>query len=327
MTLAAHVEDFDRVCGEWSGLLAQLPAPIPFVTPAWQRVWLEHFRAGREVCVLTARDGERLVGVAPLLRDGDRAEFVGHYSICDYMDAAVTPGFERAFFPVVFARLAADGVRTVELRGLHAASSSLEAIPAAAESAGFRVEREQEALAPSIDLPPSWEEYLGLLSKKDRHELRRKLRRIDSVGGNVELKVVTAPDEASALLDTFFHLMRLSSHHKEEFLQRPGMEAFFREMTAVMAAEGMVRFYVLTFDGQAVAAVMNFDVGGRLYMYNSGYDPAYAHYAVGLMSKALLIRDAIENGRTCVDFLRGDESYKYDLGGKDREVYRLVLTR
>jgi CelD/BcsL family acetyltransferase involved in cellulose biosynthesis len=62
-------------------------------------------------------------------------------------------------------------------------------------------------------------------------------------------------------------------------------------------------------------------------MYNSGYDPQFSSYAVGLMSKALLIRDAIESGRSCVDFLRGDESYKYDLGGKDQQVYRLVLTR
>jgi CelD/BcsL family acetyltransferase involved in cellulose biosynthesis len=44
------------------------------------------------------------------------------------------------------------------------------------------------------------------------------------------------------------------------------------------------------------------------------------------MSKALLIQDAIEQGRTRVDFMRGDESYKYDLGGVDRHVYRVVLT-
>jgi CelD/BcsL family acetyltransferase involved in cellulose biosynthesis len=137
---------------------------------------------------------------------------------------------------------------------------------------------------------------------------------------------VTRPDEAAELLNTLFRLMRTSSHHKEEFLERPGMEAFFREMTSAMAAEGMLRFYVLTLDGQAVASVLNFDLGGQLYMYNSGYDPEYSHYAVGLMSKALLVKDAIENGRTCVDFLRGDESYKYDLGGKDQQVYRLVLT-
>ena len=89
-----------------------------------------------------------------------------------------------------------------------------------------------------MELPATWDDYLGTLSKKDRHELRRKLRRLDSAGGDVELKVVTEPEEASAMLDTLFHLMRISSHHKEEFLDRPGMEAFFREMTQTMAGGG-----------------------------------------------------------------------------------------
>ena len=320
-------EPFDRVSGEWAGLIAQTPNPIPFATPAWQRVWLQHFQAGRQVRVLTARDGERLIGVAPLLCEGDRAEFVGHYSICDYMDAVVTPGFEERFFASILGKLAADGVKTVDLRGLRASSPTLDAVTAAAPAAGFAAAREDEALSPAVELPGTWDEYLNVLSKKDRHELRRKLRRLDSAGGDVVLKVVTEPAEAATELDTLFHLMRISSHHKEEFLDRPGMETFFREMTATMAAEGMLRFYFLTFDGEAVASVMNFDVGGTLYMYNSGYDPAYSHYAVGLMSKTLLIKDAIENGRHCVDFLRGDENYKYDLSGKDQQVHRVVLTR
>ena len=324
--LTVRDEPFDRVRGEWEGVLAQAPQPLPFVTPTFQRVWLDHFQDGRGVQVLTARDGERLIGVAPLLRDGDRAELVGHYSICDYMDVVVTPGFERAFFAALYERLADDGVSAIDLRGLRVTSPALGAVDVA-EGYGFRSEREREAVAPGVCLPSTWEEYLASLSKKDRHELRRKFRRLQDAGGAQELRVVTDAAEAVAGLDTLFHLMRASSHHKEEFLERPGMEAFFRAVTGAMAAEGMVRFYFLTLDGESVAAVLNFDLGGHLYMYNSGYDPAYAHYAVGLMSKALLLKDAIENGRGCVDFLRGSESYKYDLGGKDEEVCRVVLRR
>ncbi|HYM15970.1 MAG TPA: GNAT family N-acetyltransferase [Dehalococcoidia bacterium] len=320
-------EPLDRISAEWVGLLGQVSNPVPFVTPAWQRVWLKHFQAGRRVRLLTARDGERLIGVAPLLCEGERAELVGHYSICDYMDVVVTPGFERSFFPAVLERLLADGVREIDLRGLRAASPTTSAAADAAAALGLAVQREDEAHSPTVDLPDTWDGYLATLSKKDRHELRRKLRRLESAGGDLRLRAVTEAEEAGASLDTLFHLMRISSHHKEEFLERPGMEAFFREMTSTMASEGMLRLYILTLDGQAVAAVLNFDLGGRLYMYNSGYDPAYAHYAVGLMSKALLLRDAIEQGRSCVDFLRGDESYKYDLGGKDQQVYRLVLTK
>jgi len=325
--LTVRDEPFDRVCTEWQGLVDEAHMPVPFVTPAWQRVWLSHFQNGRRVQILTARDGERLIGIAPLLVDGESAELVGHYSICDYMDVLVTPGFEQEFFPPVLEQLASDGVKSIDLRGLHESSPALSGFSDAAPAFGFTVEREDEALSPRVELPQSWEDFLGALSKKDRHELRRKLRRLDGAGGAVELRVVTEGEEASRQIDRLFHLMRISSHHKEEFLQRPGMEAFFREMVTVMAAENMLRFYLLTFDEEAVAAVLNFDLGGQLYMYNSGYDPQYSHYAVGLMSKALLLRNAIDVGRTCVDFLRGDEDYKYDLGGKDQQVFRLKLTR
>ncbi len=325
--LQIHDEPFERLRGEWDGLVGQLAHAIPFVTPAWQRVWLDHFQGDHEVRILTAREGERLIGVAPLLVKDGCAEFVGNYSICDYMDVVVTPGFERGFFDDLLAHLATAGVTTLDLRGLREGSASLAPLCDAATAGGWRVQREDEALSPAVDLSPTWEEFLGTLSKKDRHELRRKMRRLESAGGDVQIRVVTEPGEALDMLPTLFHLMRISNHHKEEFLARPGMETFFREMTGTMAAERMLRFYFLMFDGVAVASVLNFDVGGRLFMYNSGYDPAYSHYAVGLMSKAMLLREAIECGRTCVDFLRGDESYKYDLGGKNQQVYRVVLSR
>ncbi len=326
-TLVVRDETLDAVCEGWNELLGSLAEPLPFVTPVWQRTWLQHFQGERALRIVAARDGERLVGVAPMLVAVACAEFVGHYSICDYLDVAVTPGYEGQFWGQVLQGLADDGVTSFDLRGLLESSPSLAAIEAAAAGAGFSVQREEEAISPWVELPASWDEYLATLSKKDRHEMRRKMRRLDTAGGDVRFDIITDAAEGCDQLDRLFHLMRISNHHKEEFLARPGMETFFREMTAAMANAGMLRLYSLTFDGEAVAMVLNFDVGGRLYMYNSGYDPAYSHYAVGLMSKAMLLRDAIENGRTAVDFMRGAESYKYDLGGKDRKVYRLALKR
>jgi CelD/BcsL family acetyltransferase involved in cellulose biosynthesis len=326
--LTIHDEAMERICTEWAGLLDQCGEQVPFVTPVWQQVWLKHFQGEKKLRILTARDGERLIAVVPLLIDsstGPAAEFVGHYSICDYLDAVITPGFERATLTTVLRQLRDEGVTKFDLRGLREDSPVLPAVLEVAEGAGFTATKEEEALSPRVALPGSWDDYLGTLSKKDRHEMRRKMRRLDSAG-RIEMRIITTADEAAPMLDTLFHLMRISNHHKEEFLDRPGMADFFRDMTAVMADAGMLRLYALLLDEVPVAMVHNLDVGGTLYMYNSGYDPAYSHYAVGLMSKALLIRDAIESGRTQVDFMRGDESYKYDLGGKDRQVWHVVLS-
>ena len=40
-----------------------------------------------------------------------------------------------------------------------------------------------------------------------------------------------------------------------------------------------------------------------------------------------MLQWAIEHGKTGLDFLRGDEPYKYDLGAKDQEIKRLIIRR
>jgi CelD/BcsL family acetyltransferase involved in cellulose biosynthesis len=165
-----------------------MQSPAPFITPAWQRVWLDHFQGDRTLRIYTARDGERLVGVAPMLIDGERAELVGHYSICDYMDVAVAPGFEAAFYPLILQRLADEGVKQAELRGLREGSATIDGVCACSDSCGFSAERHDEAISPAVQLPPSWEDYLGSLTKKDRHEMRRKMRRLEGAGGDESYK-------------------------------------------------------------------------------------------------------------------------------------------
>jgi CelD/BcsL family acetyltransferase involved in cellulose biosynthesis len=84
---------------------------------------------------------------------------------------------------------------------------------------------------------------------------------------------------------------------------------------------------MLRVNSKPAAAVLCFDAGSYLYLYNSGYDPEFSGLSVGLVSKALCLQWAIEQGMTGLDFLRGDEPYKYDLGAQDQKIYRLTLRR
>ncbi len=124
----------------------------------------------------------------------------------------------------------------------------------------------------------------------------------------------------------FLDLHTRSRQDKTDFMT-PEMELFFRRMASALSAEDLIRLFMLRVNGKPAAAVLCFDAGSHLYLYNSGYDPAYSGISVGLVSKALCLRWAIENGKTGVDFLRGDEPYKYDLGAKDQEIYRILITR
>jgi len=63
-----------------------------------------------------------------------------------------------------------------------------------------------------------------------------------------------------------------------------------------------------------------------VYLYNSAYDPEYSYLSVGILSKALYIKDSIQRGKKRFDFLKGSEHYKYHLGGREVPLYNCQIT-
>jgi CelD/BcsL family acetyltransferase involved in cellulose biosynthesis len=166
---------------------------------------------------------------------------------------------------------------------------------------------------------------LELLSRKDRHELRRKLRRLETEA-NWRWYSLRDVDQVTSRLDDFFTLMRLSRPDKAEFLT-PLREQFFRNMAQRTAQHDLLQLSFMEVDGKPVAASICFDYGPARLLYNSGNNPEYGYFSVGLLLHALCLREAIEQGKKYFDFLRGAEPYKYHLGGQDRILYRMVVQR
>lgn len=325
MGCAVQREELERLEPEWRALLPQTSANGVFVSPTWLRAWWQEFGAGRELLLLSVRRQGDLVGVAPLMRDGDRICFAGDTEICDYMDVVATPGEVEAVLSAVLRSLGEEPWPELVLWAVPEGSPTLDALKAAAPALGLRIDIEPEDVCPRLDLPATWDGYLANLSKKNRHELRRKLRKL-SQGGEVRLEAIAHPAEVEAALDDFLRLYRQSRADKAAFMTER-MERFFRVIVAALAAEAQVEILFLTLSGVRVAAVLCFCTSDESLLYNSGYDPDYAYLSVGLLSKALALRKAIEEGKRRFDFLRGPEPYKYDLGATDRPVYRCTVRR
>jgi CelD/BcsL family acetyltransferase involved in cellulose biosynthesis len=306
-------------------LLSRRAERLPFLHPAWLRTWLSEFGGNYEPLLLTCTRGD-VVGVAPLMRSDGRLSFIGDASICDFMDVLVDPDHAHEAYDDLWQQLCAEDWSEIELWGLMASSPTRGQIKAFAASQGYSVTEELEAVAPRLDLPDSWDAYLATLGKKDRHELRRKIRKLYESGAGVTFDVLSTQADVVASMDEFLDLHTRSRADKTDFMT-PEMEIFFRRMASAMAAEGLVRLFMLRVNGKPAASVLCFDAGSHLYLYNSGYDPEFSSLSVGLVSKALCLQWAIENGMTGLDFLRGDEPYKYDMGAKDQEIYRIRLSR
>ena len=310
----------------WENLLSVSAVDTLFITPQWQKVWWEQFGDGAEMLLLGFEGEKHVEGIAPLARRDGTISFIGGQDLCDYSDFLVSRGAEARFYQSLLERLDREEWQTLELSSLSEDSPTLVYLPPLARERGYNVEVQQEDVAPGLNLPDDWEAYLQGLSKKDRHELRRKFRRLCSADEGFRYYKLSDPVEVDGNLEDFFSLMRTSREVKHHFLTRP-REQFFRNIAREMAGIGIFKLFFLELRGQRVAAAMCFDYGPARLLYNSGFNPAYGYYSVGLLLKALCVKDAIEDGKDYFDFLRGSEPYKYDLGGSNRTLYQMVVRR
>ena len=316
-------EAFDALAPGWAALHAAIPGATPFTHPAWHATWLRHFGGASLPVFLSIRVEDELVGVAALDMERDGARTLGDHNVRDYAGPLVKPGMEAAAAAGLLEWLAEDLTPALSLWGVPESPPLVGAFSVAAAGMGWSFASELEANCPRIALPGDFETYIAGLTKHDRHEVRRKLRNLAAAGA-VSFSGATAREDVDAGMDRFLELMRLSRGDKDAFLT-PVMEAFFRDLAGTFAALDMLRLSTLSLDGTPTAMMLAFKNQETTFLYNSGFDPAFSQLAVGLLSKVLAIRDAIDRGKTVFDFLRGDETYKRDLGGVPLPVVTLRL--
>ena len=327
MSVAVVRGGFAELGARWAALSRSAGA-MPFSTPEFGQAWWSVFgeSSGAQLELLGIEDDARaLVGLAPLKRCGAHWSFAGDHEVSDYLGPIALNGHHEALAGAVLDRLEDADAATAEFRGLDAESGWLDAFAAAAQR-GWRVEIADEAVCPTVRIGAGWQAYLSGLRSRDRREVRRKLRPLRQLRGAVAFEAVESPDGVARRLPELLAMMADSRGDKATFLTDE-MRTFFERLTASLSASGLLRLYVMSISGESAAMVLCFVARDQLLLYNSGYDPKFRGLSAGLGSKVLCIRDAVERGMSGVNFLRGDEPYKYELGGRDALVRRMHLTR
>ena len=302
----------------WSALAASRQPPSVFLTPEWIAI----ARAHESTQPITLAAGDH--GVAALAREADGTLTFAGGQLTDEQDVVAIPGHEAEVATSVARWIAEQQPPRVRLEYVPEGRPTLDAFDAVLSEAGYRVTRARQTVSPVLDLPGSYETYVQSLGKKERHELRRKVRRLETAGPATFRFAADA--ERATVLDRFFALHRLSRGEKAGFMTAD-VERFFRDVADALAPLDRLRLGVLTFDGADVAVLFGFAVGKVIALYNAAYDPGLASLSVGIISHAWAIREAIARGYTTYDLLRGDEPYKYDLGARDRWLARLDAER
>ena len=220
----------------------------------------------------------------------------------------------------------------MDLRRLRCGDPAVDALADAigrreiAEGWTLNVEREEVCPVATLPADGTIDDFLATLGKKERHEIRRKVRRAEAAG---DIRLVDSADPV-ADLPAFIDLHQKRWGDAGLFPDTPGGEqsrVFFRRLFELFGPDGALRLAFLTVDGRRIAAGVTFETPDALLYYNAGVDPAARDLSPGVVMVERYVRRAIERGIRRLDFLRGDEPYKYEWGAVDEPIQRLLIRR
>ena len=319
---------------EWNALLSESISDVPFLRYEYLNAWWSTHGGGEwpqaELALVSARENDRLVGIAPLFlieHDGQQVlMLLGSIEISDYLDLIVRAEDLSRFLSGTLDFLASYSAlawSALDWYNLPDNSPTLATLETESTKRGWNFNREPFRPALYVPLPGDFEEYLAGIDKKQRHEIRRKMRRAESSEQSIRWYIVTdeatLDDEAEACC----HLMA-QDPAKQAFLTQT-MRTQMKTMIHAAFKAGWLQLAFLEVDGRKAAGYLNFDYGNRIWIYNSGLDFDFGELSPGWVLLGYLLQWANENGRSEFDFMRGDENYKYKFGGIKRDVLRVKV--
>ncbi len=322
---------FEQLESEWNDLVQRSTSNRVFSTWEWQSIWWEAYHPGQLWVIVCREENGQLIGVAPWFIEqhpeyGRVVRSIGCVEVTDYLDLIIDAHYTEAVFNHLSQFVAENQSQfdVIDLCNLPEISPTYTQFPAFLTNTGFDVHLKEQEVCPVIDLPGDWEAYLESLDKKQRHELRRKLRRIEGATEQVKWYIVDESHNLHEETEHFLRLMAASHVQKSQFLDDPQNVVFFKNIVPAIYNKGWLQMVFLTIDDQHAAAYLNFVYENVVQVYNSGLKTdEYGHLSPGIILLAYCIRWAIEHKFVKFDFLRGNEVYKYRMGGKDTRVFML----
>ena len=317
--------NFTDIKYHWDQVFKKSSNPTVFLTSWWNEAWHKYIDNHASIEIIEIYENEHLIGIAPLSIKDKTITFIGDKDLYDYRDFIVIEGKEVIFFEQLYNHLNKLSWDSIELNSIPVNSPTLCYLPSIFEVEKNKVELFSENSTPTLLLPENWDEYLSKLSKKNRHELKRKIKRLESQT-NYQIHICKGKEIHESCLQHFITLHKLSSEEKFDFWN-PGREMFFKNISEQLICNEMLILHSLILDNKSVATNFILKSEESFLLYNSGFDPSFSQYSVGLLNTAFAIKYAISSGQKEFNFLKGKEKYKYHLGAEDVDIFTVTIRK
>jgi Protein of unknown function, DUF482. len=329
-------EQFRELRAEWTELLQDSGSDCLFLSWEWMFSWWQHLSSSRKLHLITVRDRGMLVAIAPLtlcppnfkrLRPCRALEFLASGTVgSDYLSFLIRRGYEEVALAEIGASLTKANVM-LELVRVESTSFVMTATALELKQAGWRPMRQTTNYSPFINLKGhTWDSYCETLAYSHRRDIRRKLANLKKTF-NVRFERVETEEQRVDAMARFIdlHLTRWADDGGSTALESEALKQFHLSLSKVALERGWLRLYTLWLDDRPGAIVYLFRYADTFYYYQASFDKEFGKYGVGMLTLAMAIKAACEEGAAEFDFLHDDELYKYLWAREERELIRLDL--
>jgi CelD/BcsL family acetyltransferase involved in cellulose biosynthesis len=301
------IEKLSTVRPAWQELFDQTPGATPFVSYEWFVALANNLlKTDPEVLLFYRKHGA--AGIVPASVSGNVLKLIGDERVTDLIGMVGAASEQEEVVDLLARHILKNNLR-MDLFPLNEhdplVTGLFRRVP------GSVVEKKDAC--PLLSLANTWDEYLAGLGGKARHELRRKLNKVNGV----RIEGVKPADT-----ERFFGLMTAADNEKAGFLNED-MRGFFKDVVEAFDRRGWLRMREASIDRRVLGMLLAFGFNERVYLFNMGHNIELRSLSPGIVTVALDIRSAIDERYKYYDFLRGDEEYKYRLGAVKRYTVRV----
>ena len=311
----------EAIRGAWSELAGRIAEDSPYLTPEFLLPWLRFLPTPYDCRVLTAWEGSRLLGLAPVFDRRLGLPGLG-FSLRSFPISGATPPLdvladppEEVFEAFVRHWKENGGWDLIRLSNLRADSPTEAFLRAAALRHGLRLSSELSERQHLLPIRGTWEEYCRSRSKRFRRSLTYDRNCCERIGP-IELVTFPSAQAERTLEDVMgmaFEVTRRSWKRVEGGGTR--FERFFLDLAAEMLAAGQLSLRVLLLGGRPAAYLFEIAYRGNLHAFHMAYDLELQQASPGMVIVAEALKDA--HARGCG---------RYDFGGTARYLEHWTKT-
>ncbi len=327
-------EGLGSLRGEWNRLLDESRSPSICLSWEWIHTWWEIYRdCGVALHVLCARDGDRLVGIAPfflqhkmkfgflrvrVLRFLGTGEPEWEEVASEYLDIIAHSGHEENVTRAVWAYLRRLGSWDQLIFNDVLPDSLIMTILRRLMIQDRLCVREYEVgIRYSVKLPQTWDAYLATLDSGAAKRLPYKRRKFERAGRVVEKTVSSVQEIESAFNELIrLHTARWTARGRPGVFASQRFTDYHMRLAKLLLPLGMLKIRLLSLGDVNVTVLYNLCYRGTEYFYQGGFDAVHASkYSPGLLAHVYAIADSIQSRLNQYDFMKGGTvSYKTEFG-------------